>query len=725
MKVRAGIQAKLFLLISALAVAMALAFTVAGFRWYARAATHALEQKALTYGQLASRSVESAIAFDDHETAREAFSAVTIDADVITVALYREDGSVLEGRGEYLSIRPRALSTAASLERSAAAVTCHALVASKEGPRGTIVVVLSKASLARQIETVKLASILLAAAVMSVGFLIAWWLSRQVAQRIRRIAAAATSVASGVLTSPPVEDRSSDEIGELAAGFNTMVGELRRLVQQLETRAAREQERLEMVVAARTTELAARNGAMRLLLDSVAEGFLMLDSRGGVAFERSAAVDEWFGAPEPEVTFWDYMAAFDPLYAAWFEMSWDALSEGLLPAEVAIAQFPKRLSAGNRQFEVTLTPLFDDGALARTLVDIREITDQLERERVESAQREVLALLERALEDRSSYLEFMAEAGSLVHAVAHDKRAISIDVTRAVHTLKGNCALFGLTSLATFCHDVETRMTSRNGGVSEADRAELVKRWESATGRLAGIFSKTTGTLTVDREELDALVDALASGEPRRELLQRARLLRLESIEVRMNRFVDQARVLATRLGKEVEVSVDGAGLRFDPVAWGPYWASFAHVVRNALDHGVEAPERRISTGKSSVGTLAIRAHLQDGEAVLEIADDGCGIDWSTLAERARSAGLSTATRADLEAALFVDGFSTKGEISETSGRGAGLGAVRASCEALGGAMTIQSELGHGTTVRFRFPRAALGDAYAESDPPRALSRVG
>jgi two-component system, chemotaxis family, sensor kinase CheA len=715
MTLRAGIQTKLFVLISGVAVAITVAFTIGGWRWYSTAATHALEERALTYGRLVGRSVESAIAFDDHETAREAFDAVTVDVDVSAVALFREDGSVLEGRGDYLTVTARSLSAKPSIERTATSISCQALVASREGPRGAIVVVMSRASLERQLASLKMTSTILAVVMMGAGFVVAWWVSRSLARRIKRIAAEAAAVASGVLTRDPVKDDSSDEVGQLASAFNTMVGELRRLVQQIEGNAAEEQERLENLVAARTSELASRNVAMRLLLDNVGEGFMMLDRSGCIGSERSAAVDQWFGAPEAGVTFWKHIAAADPAFAVWFEMSWDALCDGFLPVEVAADQFPKKLESGGRHFDVVVTPIVEDGALGRTLIDIRDVTHQLERERVESVQREVLGLLERALEDRAAYLEFMAEAGSLVDAVAHEKLETVTDVTRAIHTLKGNCGMFGLSSLSTFCHDVESHMEGTGRGSSKADRVELTKRWTSATSRLSNIFSKKTGTLTVDRDDLNGFVDALATGKSRTELLHRARMLRLESVDLRLKRFVEQATRLATRLDKHVDVAVDGGGLRFDAVVWSPFWAAFAHVVRNAVDHGLESPERRQLMGKSTTGSIAIRAALEEDRFVLEVKDDGKGIDWSVLAERARARGLPTATRADLEAALFVDGLSTKKEVSELSGRGVGLGAVRAACTAFGGTISITSQVGSGTTMRFAFPRTALGDAYGES----------
>jgi two-component system chemotaxis sensor kinase CheA len=572
-------------------------------------------------------------------------------------------------------------------------------------------VVISKATLLRQLRSLQIASTALALAMMTAGFFVAWWLSRSLARRIGRIAIAATAVASGVLTPAAINDDSSDEVGQLASAFNVMVRELRRLVRELEENAAAEQERQATLIA----ELAARNGAMRLVLDNVGEGFLMLDPTGHIGSERSAVVDQWFGAPEPGVTFWQYLASVDGAFADWFEICWEAMCDGCLPVEVTVDQFPKKLEAGNRHFEVTVTPIFSDGAIARTLVDIRDVTHRLERERVEGLQREVLGLLERALEDRPAYLEFMVEAGSLVEAIANDTLDTLVEVMRAIHTLKGNCAIFGLASLSTFCHDVETRMLGTGAGPSKADRAEIARHWDAATARLSGIFSKQAGTVSVDREELDALVDALATGSPGTELLHRARMLRLESVDVRLRRFVEQAAGLSTRLGKQVEVRVDGGGFCFDAIAWGPFWAAFAHLVRNALDHGIEAPERRELMGKPKTGALAIRASAVDEQFLLEISDDGRGIDWAVLVDRARAAGLPTETRADLEAALFVDGLSTRAEISELSGRGVGLGAVRATCAALGGAIEIASQVGSGTTLRFFFPRSALGDAYGES----------
>ena len=101
---------------------------------------------------------------------------------------------------------------------------------------------------------------------------------------------------------------------------------------------------------------------------------------------------------------------------------------------------------------------------------------------------------------------------------------------------------------------------------------------------------------------------------------------------------------------------------------------------------------------------LAVR---RGADLVIEVKDDGQGIDWDRLAQKARAAGLPADTRADLERALFTDGISSRDEVSDTSGRGIGMGAVQAACQSLGGTIELESVMGGGTTFRFCLPNAS------------------
>jgi two-component system chemotaxis sensor kinase CheA len=178
------------------------------------------------------------------------------------------------------------------------------------------------------------------------------------------------------------------------------------------------------------------------------------------------------------------------------------------------------------------------------------------------------------------------------------------------------------------------------------------------------------------------------------------------------------ASALAEKLGKEVDVSVDGGGIRLDSERWERFWSSFVHAVRNAVDHGLEAPEERAERGKGATGILRLRAVLTQDDFAIELQDDGRGIAWSTIAERLRARGHAAQTTEDLVEGLFADGVSTAMEVTEVSGRGVGMGALREVARALGGSIEVRSTLNGGTTIRCVFPGSC-----ATVDPSWVLER--
>jgi two-component system chemotaxis sensor kinase CheA len=181
-----------------------------------------------------------------------------------------------------------------------------------------------------------------------------------------------------------------------------------------------------------------------------------------------------------------------------------------------------------------------------------------------------------------------------------------------------------------------------------------------------------------------------------------------ERVASRFGRLAEQAQTLARRLGRgDIAVRVDDGGVRLPRESFAPFWAAFVHALRNAIDHGLETPEERAATGKATPGTLSLTAEECGADVVLSIQDDGRGIDWAAVAKAATRRGLPSATRADLDAALFADGLSTQSEATEVSGRGVGMSALHHACRRLGGTIEIDSARGRGTTMSFRFPREA------------------
>jgi two-component system, chemotaxis family, sensor kinase CheA len=158
-------------------------------------------------------------------------------------------------------------------------------------------------------------------------------------------------------------------------------------------------------------------------------------------------------------------------------------------------------------------------------------------------------------------------------------------------------------------------------------------------------------------------------------------------------------------LGKNsVTVHTDANGIHLDGRRWAPFWSAFVHAINNAVDHGIESAETRAARGKTPTGNLWLSARHEGTELHISLRDDGQGIDWGRLAERANQRGLHNPTTADLVEIMCMNGVSTRDHATATSGRGVGLAALKEATLSLGGRMEVSSEPGKGTLLLFRFP---------------------
>lgn len=202
--------------------------------------------------------------------------------------------------------------------------------------------------------------------------------------------------------------------------------------------------------------------------------------------------------------------------------------------------------------------------------------------------------------------------------------------------------------------------------------------------------------------------------------------------------FPRMVRDIARQLGKSVELQIQGETVDVDRDTLQKLESPLTHMIRNSLDHGIETPGERSASGKSSIGSIILSARHQSGSLVIEVRDDGRGIDPEAVRHRIverRMVDAATAgqlTQAELMEFLFLPGFSTKAAVTEVSGRGVGLDVVQSSVRELSGAVSLTSESGRGTRFTIRLPvtrsviRAALvriaGELYAV--PLSRLDRI-
>ncbi len=192
------------------------------------------------------------------------------------------------------------------------------------------------------------------------------------------------------------------------------------------------------------------------------------------------------------------------------------------------------------------------------------------------------------------------------------------------------------------------------------------------------------------------------------EIRDSALKLRMVQIGETFNRFQRVVRDVGLELGKNIELVITGAESELDKTLIEKIGDPLMHLVRNAIDHGIEPAEKRAAAGKPAQGTLRLNAYHDSGSIAIEISDDGAGLNRDKILQKARERGLvpDGATLSDQEIynLIFEAGFSTADTVTSLSGRGVGMDVVRRNIASLRGTVHLDSEPGVGTTVRIRLP---------------------
>ena len=185
---------------------------------------------------------------------------------------------------------------------------------------------------------------------------------------------------------------------------------------------------------------------------------------------------------------------------------------------------------------------------------------------------------------------------------------------------------------------------------------------------------------------------------------------RMQPIDTVWNKLPRLVRDVSVACGREVRLVLEGRDTELDKTILEAIKDPLTHVVRNAIDHGIESPEARVAAGKPVEGTLTMRAFHEGGQVNIEISDDGAGIDPARIATKAIERGLATVEQLramaprEIVNLIFVPGFSTAAKVTNMSGRGVGMDVVRTNVEKIGGTVDVSSEPGLGTTLKIKIP---------------------
>lgn len=358
--------------------------------------------------------------------------------------------------------------------------------------------------------------------------------------------------------------------------------------------------------------------------------------------------------------------------------------------------------------------LFDFAPMGAVLHAAEDLLAELRSHKSE-ADRSVIDALLACIDANERWIEDIARSGRLPAGAEQEGRSL----TQTLSLLSSSSATEGRTLV---------------GSAESSDAAN-------------DLPSGTTKTIRVDAARVDALVDlvgelivtknnfgyiaaqASAANSPlanaivsnvagferlANDLNRSVMSLRMTPISRIFGRFPRWMRDTSNKLGKSVEFQILDGGVEADRSIIEASFEPLLHILRNAVDHGIEPPELRKSSGKSAAGRIALEARAEGDQIVISVTDDGAGLDPVRLRTVAKRKGLMSDEQIDAlddEAAgdlIFMPGFSSSETVTDISGRGVGLDAVRTAVSALGGQISVTSSPGVGTTVQMVLPQAAL-----------------
>ncbi len=477
----------------------------------------------------------------------------------------------------------------------------------------------------------------------------------------------------------------------------------RELVEVRANELKRYSESLEVEVAHRTL-------ALKAILDNVTFGFMVVSRELTVQPGCTRSCLALFDATQVEGARLCELLGLGARARSELLLGVDQVFEDLLPTEASLAQLPRkaRMKSG--------TTLQLDAKVLRGAA--QEVTGLLftvsDVTALEAATREsnVNRTLVGILKQKDSFRTFVLEAK---YQLAGARRALlegsESPARHAIHTVKGNSASYGLDEVVDAIHRVEESPSLTPGHVDEV--ADALRGFLSAN---AGVLELTYDELgdegfAVTKEQISDLRVLISSipGAQAAELRRwTAHVFRRPAWQL-LGPVDDFAQKLAVRLGKSIAFELDGAETTLDVETVRPVFQVVSHLVRNAIDHGIEGPLGRGSKPPRGLVRLAIGENR--AEYVVECTDDGRGIDVDVLGRRAVEIGalpaatLAAMTFEDKLGLVFVDGLSSAPVTTSISGRGIGMSAVRAAVRKAGGEISIASGGGKGTAFVIRIPK--------------------
>ena len=482
-------------------------------------------------------------------------------------------------------------------------------------------------------------------------------------------------------------------------------------------------------------EAALVNQQMKEILDNLREAFFFVKPDMSIGDSTSRACETIFGEELAHKVLGDILGLTGQAELS-LRLGLEQLFEDFMPREVCLDLLPKTAdTVRGLHLEFRYTAVENSqGQIEKVIIAASDITDLVKAKAHFQKEANHNKTLLHILQNRESFKDFMYDYKSELDRISRQDDPTR--VKRALHTLKGNSAIFKLEELAARIHQWEDQLNAL--GVEDWPLEELkyeLSHWlESFLEHNREIlhlsykldeghhFQISEGLLNQILQLLESPNLEIAVRGTRR-MLNRVRLKPLHELLAVYDTTIER---LADKLEKRIKFHKVHGAIYLHSDRFQPLFKVLIHAINNACDHGIESPVERLERGKLEVGHVFLRIEIMNDEALrVVIMDDGKGIDTELVSKKALAkglvdeVGLQSMSHSEIYELIFANGFSTAETITDTSGRGVGMAAVREVIETLNANLRVQSKVGVGTKITIDIP--VDREEYEVDEPTRPL----
>lgn len=500
----------------------------------------------------------------------------------------------------------------------------------------------------------------------------------------------------------------------------TYIVELQNAQKELENYS----KNLEKMVEERTAEVRALNGLMSGLLDSLAQGFFIFDQNGQCLNFSSKACETVLEKKPNNQPVWEVLGL--PAHQVEGFKKWTTtLFADMLPFEdlapLGPAQYPH---SQGKHIQLEYFPLMGEAGITGVITVATDITNLVQAQKEAAYEREKAKMVMNLVQRKESFLRFTQDTNPLL---AELKKIMPTpytswdldEVFRLLHTLKGGFGVFNVFEAAQVTHEAEEILSEMRTNPSPELAARLVEKsklmdshYSAFLGEARSIvgeaYFKLQRTIEIELAELESFCVELsripAAQKNAAEFYQQHVMMPVGAF------FKDYdvvAQNLAEKLGKKIEpLAFKNDSLPILPERYADLFSTLIHSYRNSMDHGIENPEDRVAKNKSEYGRIETRFRRENGQFIIEIQDDGAGIDPARIRAKLAKNGVNADGETDDQVIqhVFDASFSTKEVVTDVSGRGVGMDAIKHAAIKLGGSVVIESKRDQGTKLTIKVP---------------------